>query len=99
MADIRSSAHFGVRGQSRDDALREVRARLQSFDKERYRVSGLRVDTGDSDSIVITLEMSSRDVAQADADAEEAAEAIKRLLRGSPSSSHWRERQRELTLA
>ncbi len=45
-------------------------------------MSELRVESGDRDSILITLVMSSHDVAQADADAEEAAGAIKELLRG-----------------
>ncbi|OPX12970.1 hypothetical protein B1790_01960 [Mycobacterium sp. AT1] len=96
---VRSSAHFGVRGQSRDEAIKEVRECLANFDKIRYRVKDVTVDFGERDSILITLAMSSSDLAQADADAEEAASAIKALLSGSPHSSHWRERQRELILA
>ncbi|OBH86095.1 MULTISPECIES: hypothetical protein [unclassified Mycobacterium] len=96
---VQSSAHFGVEGQSREDALAEMRACLEGFEKERYGVSQLRVEIGDGDSVLINLVMVSDDVVDADADAAAAAAAIIEVLRGSPHSSHWRERQRELTLA
>jgi hypothetical protein len=94
--DIYSSAHFGVRGQARDAVVDAIRIRLQAFDKERYGVTDVRVE---GDSITITLLMASKDISEADADAEAASGAINELLRGSSSSSHLRERQRELTLA
>jgi hypothetical protein len=97
--DIYSSAHFGVPGQLRDAVIEAIRTRLQTFDKERYRVSDVRVEGDEGDSITITLLMASKDVAEADTDAEAAAEAISELLRVSESGSHLRERQRELTLA
>jgi len=97
--DIYSSAHFGVRGQARDAVVDAFRTRLQAFDKERYRVTDVRVEGDEGDSITIILLMASKDISEADADAEAASGAINELLRGSSSSSHLRERQRELTLA
>jgi hypothetical protein len=96
---IRSDAHFGVEGQSLEDAVQIVRDCLSGFDWERYGVASLRVEPGKNDNVVIALVMASATPAQADRDAWAATRAINDILHNSPHSSHWSEGQRELTLA
>lgn len=96
---IRSNAHFGVREQVLESAIREVRDALQSFNAAEYGVSNVRVERGDDDSFIIQFAMTSGDAEEADADAERAVEAIKEILRGHFGRGEVRERQRELTLA
>jgi hypothetical protein len=96
---IRSNAHFGVKEELLESMISGVRDALQGFDAARYGVSEVSVESGDDDSFVIKLAMASSDAEQADADAEQAVEAIKEILRDHFGQGTVRERQRELTLA
>lgn len=96
---IRSDAHFGVNAQLLESVVDAVRDALRDFDAARYGVSEIRVEIQDDDSFVITLALASDDAERADADAEEAVEAINEILRKRFERGALRERQRELTLA
>lgn len=96
---ILSNAHFGVKEQVLDAAVRGVRDALQDFDGDRYGVSEVLVEVQDEDSFVIKLALKSSDASEADVDAERAIEAIKQILRSRFQVGALRERQRELTLA
>lgn len=98
-ARIQSNAHFGVQGQGMDDAVRDIQDCLASIHLLEYGVSSAKVQPSADGTIQIILIMENRDPDMADADAEKASEAIIKQLRKSPNQAHWRERQRELTLA
>jgi hypothetical protein len=97
---IRSNAHFGVKEQVLESVISGVRDALdESFDAARYGVSEVHVESQDDDSFVIRLAMASGDAERADADADQAVEAIKEILLRHFGRDAVRERQRELTLA
>lgn len=96
---IRSNAHFGVKEQVLDAVVRSVQDALHGFDAAQYGVSEVQVERQDDDSFVIMFRMASGDAEQADADAERAIEAIKKILGAHFERGSLRERQRELTLA
>lgn len=95
---IRSISYFGVRGQRLDDAVRDARTCLQGWDAAAHGVTSWAVHSGSHSNIMVVMDMTSADTAQADNDSERASEQVKRLLWKSPSSKYWRERQRELSL-
>lgn len=97
---IRSNAHFGANEQVLDAVVQGIQDALRNnFDAATYGVSDVRVQREADDSFVIQFKMASGDAEQADTDAEQAVEAIKKIIDEHFEQGSVRERQRELTLA
>lgn len=96
---IRYNAHFGISEHDAQSAVPAVRAALEDFTLDRYRVSAIRVEHPRPDSLVIAMAMSSADPDTAETDAELAMEAIDTLLSRHFPDGKLRERQREFILA
>lgn len=95
---VQSEAHFGVRGRSVDELVRDVREALQGFEASSYGIAEISVEGHGGGSFSIFLHVGGDDVEKADVDLDRAMDAIANIINTHFSLGTIRERQREVTL-